>query len=447
MPLERNRKAPVFFVPFALAVLLVGCGGGGAERGEGSGEDRPAPPVEAVAARAGALPEILRLEGSVRAASQVEVRAEIEAPVAEVLVASGEAVRRGQTLVRLKDDSLAEQVRQAEAAVRLAEATAAATRARVDEVAAREVRARALAEQGLVSAVEAETLAAQLAAARANALEAEARIDRERATLDERRADLARAAIRSPVDGRVGLVRVERGQLVDPGALLFLVGDLDRLIVELPLAEAQLARAAVGQRLEIFARALGPRPVEARLARISPFLAAGSFSTVAEADLANPDGRIAPGTFVTADLFVGERERATLVPTSALFEDPVSGSFSLFVVEAAAGPALAAAESLGETPVAVERRPVAPLAEGRGMVAVTGVEEGEWVVTVGQHLLSADGRGRARVRPTSWERVVELQGLQREDVLAGFLAKQQRLAREAGGAPVPQEATAGGGPR
>jgi hypothetical protein len=32
------------------------------------------------------------------------------------------------------------------------------------------------------------------------------------------------------------------------------------------------------------------------------------------------------------------------------------------------------------------------------------------------------------VRPTSWQRVLELQGLQREDLLEGFLAKQRRLA-------------------
>lgn len=426
------------------AALLFGCAPGGAGAPGEAPDDRPAPPVEALSARAGALPEVLRLDGSVRAASQVEVRAEIEAPVVEVLVRSGEPVERGQPLVRLKDDALAEQTRQAEAAVRLAEAAAAAAQARVEEVAARTLRSRALAEQGLTSALETETFDAQLAAARASAREAEARIDQERATLDERRADLARAVVRSPVDGRVGQVRIERGQLVDPGTLLFLVGDLDRLIVELPLTEAQLARAAVGQRLEIFAQALSPRALEARIDRISPFLAAGSFSTLAEADLDNPDGRLAPGTFVSADLFVGERERATLVPTSALFEDPATGLYSLFVVDAAATPALAATTGLAEEPVAVERRPVEPLAEGRGTVAVAGIAEGEWVVTVGQHLLAADGRGRARVRPVPWERVLELQGVQREDVLARFLAKQQRLAREAGGAPVPREASAGG---
>jgi hypothetical protein len=74
------------------------------------------------------------------------------------------------------------------------------------------------------------------------------------------------------------------------------------------------------------------------------------------------------------------------------------------------------------------------LAEGRGRSGVEGVEEGEWVVTVGQHLLheqmqAADAEAvEARVRPTSWQRVLELQGLQREDLLEGFLAKQRRLA-------------------
>lgn len=438
MPSPRRSPFALFAPP--LAVLALACGGGApAERPD----ERRAPPVEAVVARAGALPEVIRLEGTVRAADQVEVRAEIAAPVVEVRVASGQAVRRGELLVRLQDDTLAEQTRQAEAAVRLAEATATAARARVDEVAARATRSRALAAQGLTSALETETLDAQLAAARASAEEALARVDAARATLEERRAALARADVRSPVDGRVGQVRIERGMRLEPGDLLFVVGDLDRLEVELPLSEAQLARAAVGQRVEILARAGDGEPIAARVARISPFLAPGSFSTVAEVELDDSGRRLAPGAFVAADLFVGESARATLLPTNALHEDPASGAFAVYVV--ADGAALAATEGLGERTFEVELRPVEPLAEGRGVVAVDGVAEGEWVVTVGQHLLAADGRGVARVRPTTWERVAELQSLQREDVLERFLAKQRRLAREAGSAPIPREASAGGG--
>ena len=40
-----------------------------------------------------------------------------------------------------------------------------------------------------------------------------------------------------------------------------------------------------------------------------------------------------------------------------------------------------------------------------------------------------EGGPRARVRPVSWERLLELQGLQREDYLRQFMEKQQRIAR------------------
>ena len=93
------------------------------------------------------------------------------------------------------------------------------------------------------------------------------------------------------------------------------------------------------------------------------------------------------------------------------------------------------------------------LAEGGGTIGVDAVREGEWVVVVGQHMLAEQARdearrqgveqasgtlsGTARVRPTSWERVQELQGLKREDLLAGFLEKQQKVAA-ALGAEIPE---------
>jgi len=104
--------------------------------------------------------------------------------------------------------------------------------------------------------------------------------------------------------------------------------------------------------------------------------------------------------------------------------------------------------------------------EGRATAGVEGVRPGEWVVTVGQHLLhqelesegaeAAPDRARgeagvrarasgqvhaqiqARLRPTTWERVLELQGLQREDLLQDFLEKQRRVAR-ALGAEIPDD--------
>ncbi|HYG65986.1 MAG TPA: hypothetical protein VEL74_25655, partial [Thermoanaerobaculia bacterium] len=173
----------------------------------------------------------------------------------------------------------------------------------------------------------------------------------------------------------------------------------------------------------------------------------GSFSTIGEIDIADEQGRLSPGMFVTVDILHGQSERATLVPASALWEDPGSGVRGVYVVdgtglrEPAAAAAAAEAGTPAETgevpekPRGVQFRPVEVLAEGRATAGITGLREGEWVVVVGQQLLARDGEAAARVRPTSWERVLQLQGLQREDLLQSFLDKQQEWARTRGAEP------------
>ena len=86
------------------------------------------------------------------------------------------------------------------------------------------------------------------------------------------------------------------------------------------------------------------------------------------------------------------------------------------------------------------------LAQGRGAAGVTGIDAGAWVVTLGQQLLGAELRAAAagadgapatatlsaRIRPIAWERIAELQDLQDEDLLEGFLDKQRKVAAALG---------------
>jgi hypothetical protein len=211
----------------------------------------------------------------------------------------------------------------------------------------------------------------------------------------------------------------------------------------------------------IEARALAGEPIRAELSRISPFLAEESFTTVGEIDVDNRGGKLRPGMFVNVRILVGQSRRATLVPASAVWEDPASGKRGAFVVTETDGletPSEASLDAPSEARPALFR-PVEVLAEGRGVVGVTGIDEGEWVVTVGQHLLAeelealAQSRARsgdraeatraaagstpARVRPVAWEQVLELQLLQDEDLLEGFLDKQRKVAA-ALGAEIPE---------
>lgn len=440
--MEAWTKPAAALATLLLAAALVGCRSAEKPSAEGRGPQVP-PAVEALPARSGSLPLEERVSGRVRARNQVAIRAEIEAPIVAVTVANGDAVRRGQPLVRLDDAALREQLRQSEASLRLTQAAAQEAHARVAELEAQVVRTRALAAEKLVSELELETQEARLAAARAGADQAEARVDQARATVEERRNALGKTLVRAPVAGRLGQRNAEVGMIANPSTPLFVVGDLGELIVEVPLTEGMLSYVRAGMPVRVAAQSLA-EPLVAELSRVSPFLAAGSFSTVGEIDVDNPDGRLQPGMFVAVDVLYGESERATLVPTSALWEDPRTGAVGVYVVDMA-GAVPASSELSGEAR-SVELRPVEVLAEGTATVGVRGVEQDEWVVTVGQHLIHGQDATSARVRVTTWERVLELQGLQREDVLRGFLDKQQRLARLRGAEPPTNEEFMSAGP-
>ncbi len=428
--MRTSRASRLSLCAALLALSSAGCEGGDGPAAVAA-EEAPPPLVEALPAREGALPLEERLSGAVRARNQVTIRAEVDAVVVEVLVRSGEAVTRGQPLVRLQDDALKQQLRQAEATVRLQESATLAARARVRELEAQVRRSRQLAAQALVTALEVEVLEAQLAGAEAAVGQAESRVELARAAVEERRADLAKTVVRAPVAGRIGLRRVEVGQLVDASSVLFQLGDLSQVVVEVPLTGQMLGYLREGQPALISTRP-GGAPLRATLSRISPFLAASSLSTTAEIDVPNPEGRLFPGMFVTVDVLYGQTEQATLVPSSALWEDPLSGALGVFVIRAAAGDEDRALSSEAQP---VRLCPVEVLAQGRATAGVSGVAAGEWVVTVGQHLLARGGDAAARVRPTSWERVLDLQSRHREDLLREFLDEQRERARSHGAAP------------
>lgn len=446
-----------------LLIVALACGD---DESEGAGaEERTTPAVEVLQARSGGLPLEEELNGVVKARNQVPIRPEIEATVTQVLVRSGETVRAGQPLVRLDAEGLGDQVRQAEASTRQAEADAAETRAQVAEIEAMVTRTRALHAEGLVSDMELETQEAQLAAASARASSATAQVEAARAAAQERRTETGKTVVRSPIAGRVGQRNVEVGMLVDPSSTLFLVGDFEQLIIEVPLTERLLSRVDVGTPVTITSEALGGEPVRAALDRISPFLEEASFSTVAEIDLDNRQGqtgRLRPGMFVGVTVLYGESEQATLVPASALWEDPDSGELGVYALAGrpSLAPEVVEGATISSESYELELLPVTVRAAGEATVGVTGVEPGRWVVTVGQQLLADQGRGSggrggdrrgpgggdqvaqaatgpapppmARVRGADWDDVMSLQQLQREDLLRGFLEKQRTVARELG---------------
>ena len=401
-----------------IAVLGLGILGAGCGSSESSGpRDRAelTPTVEAVQARYGSLPLTERLSGKVRARNQIEVYPQISGVISQVKVENGGAVREGQTLVTLRDAELRQQLKQVEASRQIALAQLQrAESAHLESSRALE-RMKSLIAQELASQADLEDAQTRADATAADVALARARVEQAEASVEEERENLSYAAVKAPVEGTVGNRNAEVGMLVNPNTRLFTLGQLDSVQVEVILTDRMLVYLKEGQRTTVTAAG---EVRTAQLSRISPFLHPVAHSTTAEIDLDNAGHFLRSGMFVTVDIFYGESEDATLVPLSALYENPATGTLGVYVTRDTIEETVREVPDGApqEDPVAFEFITTEVIAEGRMEAAVRGVDEGMWVISMGQHLLGGKP-GEARVRPVTWDHVERLQRLQRDDLL------------------------------
>lgn len=413
-------------------MILQGCTGGSGE--SRNGRNQLVPAVEAVQARYGSLPLVERLSGVVKARNQVEIYPEISAVIEQVHGQNGDDVAKGQPLVSLRDREFRERLNQARAAFQIAEAQARQAEARLIESRNELARSRALAEKGLTSDAELESVETRALSAEADMELAAARVNQARATVAEREEALTQTVIRAAVSGTIGNRNAEVGMMVGPGTRLFTLGQLDTVRVEVVLTDRMLDYIETGQRAGIQAPNLPSGELTASLSRISPFLHPVTHSTDAEIDLANTEHTLKSGMFVPVDIYYGESEEATLIPLSALYDNPLSGATGVYVASDTANPVVVEPGATGEQavltePVPFEFVPVEVVAKGRMSAGVRGIEAGSWIVTIGQDLFGGES-GEARVRPVNWAWVEHLQNLQRENLLEEIVRRQQPVGSD-----------------
>ena len=349
-----------------------------------------------------------------------------EVEIATWLVQDGDYVEKGQELIKLEDEQFRQQLIQAEAGLNINNARLKQAEANLARLQSSFNRTKQLADKELSSEMELEQLQAQLTSAEADVELAKAQVAQSESLVEERKETLSRTIIKAPISGTIGQRNAQVGMQVNNGTQLFLIGDLTKLRVEIILTESMLNRISIGQTANIIVEDYdgNTQTIEARLSRISPFLNEVTRSTEAEIDVENRNGWLKPGMFVPVDINFGESEQATLIPVSALYTDPASGAEGVFVASSMGSEIQPADENADSEsglspltePTSVQFKPINVIARGRMEVGVGGLESGEWIVTLGQDLLS-EGREQARIRTVSWDKVIGLQRIQREDLL------------------------------
>jgi HlyD family secretion protein len=278
------------------------------------------------AATRGSVAVVVAGSGSAQPVRQVNISSETSGTIHKVFVDHNQKVKAGEALAELDTEKLLAAVENSRAKLEVAKVRVTETLASVEEKHAEYERKKALAH--VVS--ERELQLARFANDRARSQHAAALANIEVAKSDLRitEIDLARATVRSPVDGTVLKRNVERGQLVvvsrQPTILFVIAEDLNHLEIKIDVNEVEIDRVKIGQKVNFTILALPGRKFSAEVhdIRLSPEIVKGETVYKAILRVDNANDLIRPGMSARAEIIVQQIDNTLLVPTAALNLSP-----------------------------------------------------------------------------------------------------------------------------
>ena len=297
-------------------------------------------------AEVGTIRALVTATGTLQPIDKVTVGAEVSGRVDEVLVDFNDRVKKGQVLARVNTDEISARAVQARATVQQAQANLAKAENDLR-------RAIDLQKKGFVSRSAYDQALAARDVARAS-------LANGRAASDQAEANLAKAAIRSPIDGIVLNRKIERGQTVAASfqtpELFVIASDLKKLELTVNIDEADIGEVAVGQEATFTVDAYPARTFAAKVVELRN--AANTVQNVVTYEgvlsVSNDESLLKPGMTATADITVKVVKDVINVPNGALRFTPQ-------------------AEEKTMIPVATTA-PADPIAAGKGQVWMQGAD-------------------------------------------------------------------------
>jgi multidrug efflux system membrane fusion protein len=353
--LRRGRAARAGAL--GLVALAAACGGG-----RGGGHDLAAP-VRVATVERGVVPAEVVGIGNVTPITSVAVKSRVDGQIVEVPVREGADVRRGDLLFRIDPRPFA--VQREIAAANLARDQALLAKAE-DLL----QRSDDLIAKGYISAN-------QYSDAKADARAAAAAVEADRAALANARLNLEFTELRAPLDGRVGRVQLQQGNLLkaNDASPLLTVNQMDPIYVDFSVPERYLAdlrqsATAGGVEVTLTVEGSGGAPVERSgpLTFLDNQVDQPTGTVRLRATLNNADRVLWPGQFARVTVRLPSGGPVLWVPATAIGQGP-EGAY-VYVVSAKR--------------TAEQRTLVVARTAGDRAVITEGVAQGEQVIVDGQ---------------------------------------------------------------
>lgn len=344
-------------------LLTLACSGGDASSPEESNQSGMGGtvPVTVATAVQKDVPVQISVIGNVEAYSTVEIKPQVDGKLARAYFEEGDYVKKGEPLFLIDP-------RPFEAALKQAEANLARAIAQMNDAEADTRRYKELFEKGIVSEQQYQQNLTNFEALKAT-------VEADRAVVENAELELEYCNINSPVDGRMGRLMIDPGNVVEANTTtLAVINQVKPIYVNFSVPEQRLLEirkymtAAGKLRVEAVVPAERDNAVSGELTFLNNEVDTATGTILLKAIFPNEYELLWPGKFVNVTLTLTTQNDAVVIPSQAI-QRGQEGEY-VFVVK---------------PDLTVESRPV--LVSGRfeqEVVIERGLQGGERVVTSGQ---------------------------------------------------------------
>ncbi len=258
--------------------------------------------VTAIIATPEKFADNLQLSGSLEANEQVEIRSEVTGVVESINFKEGTEVSKGQVLLRVNDFELRAQLSKMGTAKQLASEN--------------ERRAKLLLEKQAISQEEYDVASAAYKSA-----QAEAQLIS---------AQLAKATIKAPFSGTIGLRYISEGTYVTPTTPIATLVNTKQLKITFSIPAKYANRIKLNSVIS-FTTSGSKKEHSAKIYAVEPQIDVATRTLKMRAIADNPEGDLYPGMFASVLLPLETVDDAILVPSEALI--PIQNGKMIFISE------------------------------------------------------------------------------------------------------------------
>jgi RND family efflux transporter MFP subunit len=243
------------------------------------------------------------ISGTLSAATEANVRAEVPGPVVDVRVDEGQRVTKGQLLARIGPGAISAQQSSQSAAISSLRNNVALAQRELD-------RQQSLFHAGIAAKAQVDVARQQVDGARAQLAQAQAQI----ATTN---VQASNTTLEAPLTGVVTKRWVSEGDVVQVGATLLTIIDPQTMQLEAGVAADSLQEIRVGTPIAFTIQGIDGKTFVGRIARVNPEADPATRQIKVFAEIPNDNGALASGLFAEGRIRSVTRV-GVIVPSAAI---------------------------------------------------------------------------------------------------------------------------------